>query len=186
MTRRPTLLFAVTALALLVALPVLAGQPTGAPGKSSAPGQQKAKVAKASITISGTVESATDAGGNAAYTLTDDGTIYTLEAGPHWFFGADYPLKPYLGKSVTIVGERSEGSNEVDVVSVDGQALREPGKPPWAGGWKVVGERHPGWSQEKADRLKAKFNACFPPGQCKDKSADKADEPDESETPDSN
>jgi opacity protein-like surface antigen len=44
------------------------------------------------------------------------------------------------------------------------------GKPPWAGGWKRVGEGHPGWSQEKADRFKAKFGDCFPPGQCKDKS----------------
>jgi hypothetical protein len=185
MARRPLLLIAVATLALLVAVPALAGQPSAAPGKSSAPGQQKTKVAKAPITISGTVESATDADGNALYTLTDDGTTYTLEAGPRWFFGADYPLKPYVGKSVTIVGEKAEGSNEVDVISVDGKALREPGKPPWAGGWKRVGSSHPGWSQEKADRMKAKFGECFPPGQCKDRSAkpDDADEPDESEAP---
>jgi hypothetical protein len=69
-------------------------------------------------------------------------------------------------------------------------ALREPGKPPWAGGWKVVGEKHPGWSQEKADRFKAKFGDCFPPGQCKDKpdkgAGDGADDgADESEAPES-
>ena len=186
MTRRPTLVLAVMALVLLVAVPVLAGQPTGAPGKSAAPGQQKTKVAEAPITISGTVESSTDADGNASYTLTDGGTTYALDAGPGWFFGDDYPLKPYVGKAVTIIGEKADGSNEVDVVSVDGKALREPGKPPWAGGWKVVGERHPGWSQDKADRLKAKFGDCFPRGQCKDNSADKADEPDESEAPDTN
>jgi hypothetical protein len=31
----------------------------------------------------------------------------------------------------------------------------------------VVGEKHPGWSQAKADKFKAKFGGCFPPGQCK-------------------
>jgi hypothetical protein len=185
MTRRPLLLIAVATIALLIAVPVLAGQPSPAPGKSSAPGQQKEKVAKTPITISGTVESSTDADGNASYTLTSGGTTYTLEAGPHWFFGDDYPLKPFVGKSVTIEGEIAEGSSDVEVVSVDGVALREPGKPPWAGGWKRVGERHPGWSQEKADRMKAKFGDCFPPGQCKDKTAkpDKAHEPDESDEP---
>jgi len=169
MTRRPLLLIAVTTLAMLVAVPALAGQPSAAPGKGSAPGQHKTKVAKVAITIAGTVEASTDADGNAAYTLTDGGTTYTLEAGPRWFFGDDYPLKPFVGKSVTIVGEKADGSNDISVVSIDGKALREPGKPPWAGGWKVVGERHPGWSQEKADRMKAKFGDCFPPGQCKDK-----------------
>jgi hypothetical protein len=68
---------------------------------------------------------------------------------------------------VTIVGTKAADSNNVDVVSVDGTALREPGKPPWAGGWKRVGSIHPGWSQEKADRFKAKFGDCFPPGLCK-------------------
>jgi hypothetical protein len=61
---------------------------------------------------------------------------------------------------------------------VDGKALREPGKPPWAGGWKVVGKDHPGWSQEKWDRWQAKQAAkakqhgatCWPPGLCKDTS----------------
>ena len=43
------------------------------------------------------------------------------------------------------------------------------GKPSWAGGWMRVGKDHPGWSQAKADRFKAKFGDCFPPGQCKDK-----------------
>jgi hypothetical protein len=59
---------------------------------------------------------------------------------------------------------------EVPAEQLD-RAVREAGKPPWAGGWRRVGERHPGWSQEKADRMKAKFGDCFPPGQCKDKGA---------------
>lgn len=185
MNRRPLLLLSVTALALLIAVPALAGQPSPAPGKGGAPGQQKTKVAKVPITIAGTVESSTDADGHAVYTLTDGGKTYTLEAGPRWFFGDAYPLKPYVGNSVTIEGEIAEGSSEVEVISVDGKALREPGKPPWAGGWKRVGSIHPGWSQEKADRMKAKFGDCFPPGQCKDKS-EKAGVPDESEAPGTN
>jgi hypothetical protein len=52
-----------------------------------------------------------------------------------------------------------------------------PGRPPWAGGWKVVGRDHPGWSQEKWDRWQAKVAdkakqhgvECWPPGHCMDK-----------------
>lgn len=166
MFRRPSLLLPVlTVLAIVVAVPVLAGQPGAGQGK----GQDKDKAPKAPITLNGTIRAIADADGETAYTLTDGGTTYTLEAGPPWFFGADHPLKPYVGKSVRVEGEVAEGSTEVEVISVDGVALREPGKPPWAGGWKVVGEAHPGWSQEKADRFDAKFGDCFPPGQCKDK-----------------
>ncbi len=155
------------ALLLVVGVPVLAG--TGN-GKENAPGQQKEKTPKAPITLNGTITATAAADGKSEYTLTDGGKTYTLEAGPKWFFDAGkYPLDQYVGKSVKIEGEVAEGSTEVDVTSVNGTALREGGKPPWAGGWKVVGEKHPGWSQEKADRMKAKFGACFPPGQCKDK-----------------
>ena len=184
MRRRPILILALFALAAaLVAVPVLAAKPSAPPGQAKA----KDKTPTVEVTLHGTIEHpAAAADEKSSYTLADGGTIYTLEAGPPWFFdeGA-YPLDPYVGKSVTVVGEKAEGSIDVDVISVDGKALREPGKPPWAGGWKVVGERHPGWSQEKADRQKAKFGDCFPPGQCKDKSdkADKAGEPDESEAP---
>ncbi len=52
-----------------------------------------------------------------------------------------------------MVGEQEQGSTAVDVQTVDGKVIREPGKPPWAGGWKRVGKDHPGWSQEKADRM---------------------------------
>ena len=166
--------FGIVALLAVVAVPVLAG----GQGKENAPGQAKEKVPTTPITISGTIEVATDENGNDTYTLRDGGTTYTLSAGPPWFFGNNHPLKPYVGQSVTVDGEIAEGTTDVDVLAVDGTALREPGKPPWAGGWKVVGERHPGWSQEKADRFKAKFGDCFPPGQCKDKPADSGgDEP---------
>ena len=117
-------------------MPVLAGQR----GNRTRPDSRRTRSPKAPITISGDDRVLDRCGRRDAYTLTDGGTTYTLEAGPKWFFGDDYPLKPYVGKSVTIEGEVAEGSTEVDVISVDGVALREPGKPPWAGGWKVVGE----------------------------------------------
>ena len=188
MIRRVAVVLAIALLALVVALPALA-----AGGKAGAPGQNKSEVEKAPITISGTIEVATGDNGKKTYTLTDGGRTYTLGAGPKWFFdeGA-YPLDKYVGQSVTIEGEIAADSDEVDVISVNGTALREPGKPPWAGGWKVVGERHPGWSQDKADRFEAKSGDCWPPGHCKDKSKpDKPDKPagdddaDESEAPDS-
>jgi hypothetical protein len=161
--RRLRLVVLATALVALVAVPALAANP-------NAPGQQKEKTPSAPISISGTVEKSTDANGETSYTLTDGGKTYTLGAGPKWFFDT-YPLEQYVGDSVTIEGEVKEGTTEVDVLSVNGTALREAGKPPWAGGWKRVGEKHPGWSQEKADRMKDKFGDCFPPGQCKEKPA---------------
>ena len=122
--------------------------------------------------MTGTVAATTDAEGETTYTLTANGKTMKLDAGPPWFFGDAYPLKPYAGKSVTVVGEQSAGSDEIEVLSVNGTALRAPGKPPWAGGWKVVGKDHPGWSQAKADKFAAKAKekgvACWPPGQCKD------------------
>lgn len=159
---------ALVALVALVAVPVLAADPSPSAGP---PGQQgkPAKVAETPITLTGTVAASTDTDGNATFTLRSGATTYTLDGGPAWFYGNKHPLKAYVGKSVTVVGERAPGETEVDVETVDGKALRAPGKPPWAGGWKVVGKAHPGWSQEKADRFEAKFGDCFPPGQCKDK-----------------
>jgi len=165
----------VVVLSAIVILPVLAAKP-----------EKAADAQKAPITISGTVQLATDADGHETYTLQDGGKTYTLDAGPPWFFGDKYPLKPFVGKNVTIAGEAAQGSTDVEVDSVNGTALRAPGRPPWAGGWKVVGAAHPGWSQDKADRMKAKFGDCFPPGQCKDKPSHAgggSDEPGESEAP---
>ena len=170
MKHRPLfLVLAVAFLALLVALPVLAAESPepGSPGNSGK--AKKEKVPKDPVTLSGTVESSTDSEGNTTYTISDGGTTYVLEGGPSWFYGDNHPLKQYVGDSVTVAGQKATDSNEVDVETVNGNALREGGKPPWAGGWKRVGEGHPGWSQEKADRFKAKFGDCFPPGQCKEK-----------------
>jgi hypothetical protein len=187
MTRRPSILLPLIALMVIaLAVPVLAAKP------SSPPGQAKEKVPSTPITLNGTIQTAADADGETTYTLRDGGTTYTLGAGPKWFFGGAYPLDPYVGENVTIEGEIAEGTTEVDVISVNGVALREAGKPPWAGGWKRVGSAHPGWSQDKADRFADKadrFGGCFPPGQCKDKSGkpvkpDKPDAPDGVDEPD--
>jgi hypothetical protein len=175
--RPPPLLLVPLIVAIVAAVPVLAANP------SQPPGQAKDKANKAPITLTGTIEVTKGADGRDTYSMQSGGKRYTLEAGPAWFFGDNYPLKPYVGKSVTVVGEVAEGSTDVDVESVDGKALRAGGKPPWAGGWRRVGSIHPGWSQEKADRFKSKFGDCFPPGQCKDKPARGADEPEESKAP---
>jgi hypothetical protein len=181
--RAVLLIVAFAVLAVVVALPVLAATPSPSGGAAAASHGPQAKPPKSSkdkpnqadkedetgVTLTGTVQATTDADGDTGYTLDSAGTTYTLDAGPKWFFGDAYPLAPYVGKSVTITGDSATGSTDVDVLTVDGKALRAPGKPPWAGGWKVVGKAHPGWSQEKADRLNGKSGGCFPPGQCKDK-----------------
>ena len=192
--RQPTLtplLVAVIALAALVAIPAFAASPTPTPSGPAAsakpeasgkpgngPKAAKDKAPAADVTMSGTVAARTDADGNPEYTLTAGSTTYTLDAGPSWFWKDKNPLKAFVGKRVTVVGEQRQGATEVEVRTVDGKAIREPGKPPWAGGWKVVGKDHPGWSQEKADRWaaksaekKARFGVdCWPPGHCKDAS----------------
>jgi hypothetical protein len=202
--RAPLLVLAVAALIAALTIPALAADPSATPGATSAASQKpegsakpdksakpnktdkEARGPKASkepevaVTLRGTIAATTDADGKTTYTVTADGKILKLEAGPSWFFGDKYPLKPFVGKTVTIVG--SQRGDEVDVESVDGVALRAPGKPPWAGGWKAVGSIHPGWSQEKADRWaqkmadkaargngagKAGATGCWPPGHCK-------------------
>jgi len=124
----------------------------------------------AAITLTGTVQLAADAHGRPIYTLTSGLTTYTLKAGPRKLTGLGSPLNQYVGQSVTITGKVAKGSNEVSVVSVNGAVLRGHGKPAWAGG-----------------RMRARFGECFPPGQCKDRSAqegsDESGEPDESEAP---
>jgi hypothetical protein len=92
-------------------------------------------------------------GKDGEYTLVVGVKVYQLSAGPKWWWGDANPLAASVGKVVTIDGEQAEGSDEVDVVAVNGTAIRAAGKPPWAGGWKVVGEKHPGWAQWKVDKL---------------------------------
>lgn len=136
---------------------VVAAPEATAPAASAKPGKgPKAQhVPEVAITLHGTVVAATDADGEASFTLTSGGTTYELEAGPSWWWGDKNPLKSSVGKTVTIVGEHAQGSTTVDVESVDGAAIRDPGKPPWAGGWRVVGSKHPGWAQWKVDKAGA-------------------------------
>ena len=46
---------------------------------------------------------------------------------------------------------------------MDGKALREGGKPPWAGGPWVVGATHPGWKPWMADGKPGKGHGSEPP-----------------------
>jgi hypothetical protein len=187
-------LLAVVALVGLLALPVLAAdpspssgvspaaEPTAAPAATAAPtekpgkGPKPSKAPEVDVTATGTVGTRTAANGRTEYTLTTGSTVRVLSAGPPWFWGDDHPLASYVGKNVTVAGTTRSGGDEIDVLTVNGTAIREPGRPPWAGGWKAVGERHPGWSQDKADRWKAKAEAkgvdCWPPGHCKEPGAE--------------
>ena len=143
------------------------GKPDKGNNGNNGTGDKGDKTPEVPITLRGTIASTTGDKGFPTFTMSSGGKTYELEAGPPWFWGANNPLAKFVGKTVTITGEAEAGGTEVDVEAVDGTAIRAPGKPPWAGGWKVVGERHPGWSQAKADKFKAKFGDCFPPGQCK-------------------
>ena len=156
--------------------PDQAGPDQAKPDKG--PKEKKDKAPEQAVTLQGTVSVGTDEDGDPSYELTSGGKTYQLEAGPPWYYGDNHPLKPFVGQSVTVTGEAAEGSTDVDVLTVDGTAIREPGKPPWAGGWKQVGERHPGWSEEKAARWaekaakqQQKFGGCWPPGHCKEQDA---------------
>lgn len=178
-------------LVVAVATGPLGGQLTGSAQTGSAQTNQASKARGSGVTLTGTVGTRTAADGTTEYTLMNGDTVLGLDAGPAWFFPNAYPLAPFVGRQVTIVGEQREGSTSVDVLSVNGTALREPGKPPWAGGWKTVGERHPGWSQERADRQAAKQAAkqerfgleCWPPGHCKQDGSAKGVNPGSSPAP---
>jgi hypothetical protein len=184
-------LVAIVALLAVLTIPALAADPTAAPSASGltvasiAPDATRApkpdkppKVAKSpevEVTLTGVVGTRTGPDGRPEFTITVGSTVHPLDVGPAWYWGDANPLRSYVGKRVTVVGEHRTGATEVEVRTVDGVAVREPGKPPWAGGWKRVGERHPGWTKEKWDRWQAKREDkmtrsggdCWPPGHCK-------------------
>jgi hypothetical protein len=186
-SRRSSALIAICAIVVLaVAIPVLAADPSTPPGqskpeKSPNPGQQKkaekaakeAKTPEIAITVTGTVQQATDGKGRPTFTLAADGKTWDLSAGPTWYWGAKNPQAAYVGKSVKIAGSTHEGSTELDVETVDGTAIRAAGKPPWAGGPWVVGPTHPGWKSWMADGKPGKGHGqAGAPGQNKDKTPD--------------
>jgi hypothetical protein len=186
--RRLITTFGFVAFLVALAVPALAARPDGQPGpgaehtnnrpssppglanKPDMPGPDKPhkprpeKPSKALVTISGSVRQSTDTDGRLVFTVEDGDVTYTLESGPPWFYSDNHPLRRYVGRHVVVTGEVAEGSREIDVATIDGNALREPGRPPWAGGWRAVGDGHPGWSAEKGDRFRA---GCWPPGHCK-------------------
>ena len=155
---------------LAISIPVLGASPSpsAAPEKSAKPG----KGPETAITLTGIVQKVVDPNGRPTYTMSADGKTWTISAGPPWFWGNKNPLAAFAGKSVTIVGSTRAGDPEVDVETVDGKPLREPGKPPWAGGPWVVGPTHPGWKPWMADGKRGnghgRDNA---PGQVKKESA---------------
>jgi len=121
------------------------GKPDKAPKPDKGP-----KTPEHPVTLTGIVGQ--PEGEDGEYTLVVGVKVYQLSAGPKWWWGDKNPLAASVGKVVTIDGEQAEGSDEVDVLAINGTAVRAPGKPPWAGGWKVVGEKHPGWAQWKVDK----------------------------------
>lgn len=151
---------------LLIAAPVFGADPSAKPEKAD----KGTEIAK---TLTGTVASAEDAKGRATFTMTVGGVTWELSAGPKWFWGANNPLAAFVGKSVEVAGTYRSGETDLDVVTVDGKALRAAVKPPWAGGPKVVGKVHPGWKDGKPGEGHGRDNA---PGQNKDKSAETSDD----------
>ncbi len=162
---------ALAALAAL-ALPAIAASPSPSPAGGGQAKPEKSHVPESPVTLHGRIGSATDAKGRSSYTLTVGSTVYDLSAGPPWFWGDKNPLAAYVGKTVDVAGTQAAGSDEVDVETVDGSALRAAGKPPWAGGPKAVGSMHPGYKAWKAAQDKT------PPGQQKQKTG--GDEPEAS------
>jgi hypothetical protein len=128
------------------------GNGGGKPDQAAKP-DKGPKTPEHPVTLRGVVGTAGEDGG---YTLTVGSTVYQLSAGPKWWWGDANPLAAAVGKTVTVNGEQAEGSDEVDVLAIDGTTIRAAGKPPWAGGWKVVGEKHPGWAQWKVDKLNSR------------------------------
>jgi hypothetical protein len=158
--RKLTLSLALAGLVSFAAVSAVAGQD---------PDEDSGEQLPATETRTGTLEAVTDADGDIEYQLNDDtGATVPLSVGPPWFWGEDHPLADITGK-VTVTGEvddgtppahahaadRPDGVRSFDVFTVNGETIREAGKPLWAGGPAVVLERHPGydgWSRGQAAR----------------------------------
>ena len=79
-----------------------------------------------------------------------------------------------MAQAIGAVGKAATYRQKRDSVdeTVEGTALREGGKPPWAGGPWVVGETHPGWKPWMADGKPGKgLGRESAPGQLKDKTS---------------
>ncbi len=104
-------------------------------------------------TLTGVLHTGTEADGDRTYLVGDT----RVDVGPLWFWGAGNPLAGHVGSSVSVTGhvdlgepaaknktKKTSDGPEFEVYKVDGKTVRTQGKPPWAGGPKVVGARHPG------------------------------------------
>lgn len=175
---RPALLLVVSLAAVLaIAVPVFGADPSAKPEPPGQTKQEKAeKGPEIALTLKGTVAKTTNGNGRPTFTLTDGGVTWDLSAGPNWYWGDKNPLAAFVGKSVEVTGRHHTGATELDVDTIDGKALRAAGKPPWAGGPKVVGKIHPGWKawmvEGKPGKGHGRENA---PGQTKDKTGDETD-----------
>lgn len=159
--------------AVVLAMPALGADPgpsSGAPGQAKDKPGKGAKGPEIQVTLSGTIEATVDGKDRPTFTMTVDGMTWELSAGPTWYWGADNPLASHVGTSVTVVGVHREGTAELDVLTIDGKAVRAAGKPPWAGGPKVVGPSHPGWKgAAKGEGKSNGHGRASAPGQLKDK-----------------
>lgn len=152
-----------------------AASPSPTPKATREPKPVRSHVPSETVELRGMIRTATGEDGRVAYELVDAaGAVWRLEVGPPWWWGTADPLAAYAGRTVTVTGERPLGEQDVDVLAIDGKTVREAGRPPWAGGWRAVGERHPGWTRTKADRWEAKQAAKLercsgehPPGYCR-------------------
>lgn len=121
------------------------------------------------ITTTGTLVVET-AGGEKSYLLKNGSgaTLYRLSAGPPWYYAnGAYPLDKYANRQVTVTGvveaekgkafgqakNKNKGNPaaqqpqstgpSLEVYTINGETIRGPGKPPWAGGPKN-NPNHPG------------------------------------------
>lgn len=174
--RRAALLAGGLVALLAVAVPVIAADHTASPGAPEQGQGQRGQGNKAEkgpeikTTLSGLVEQTVDEKGRPTFTITSEGAVWELSAGPKWFYGDNNPLTAWVGQSVEVAGTYREGATELDVDTVNGERLRAEGKPPWAGGPRVVGEAHPGWKAWKAEGAAGNgLGREGAPGQQKDK-----------------
>ena len=133
--------------------------PSAAPKSAATPQPAKATETpdadEVVTTLSGVLSTKADADGDVDYYIGD----VRLSVGPPWFWGDKHPLTGLVGKTITVTGHMETGNPakakanakakdngpEFEVLTVNGTTVREPGKPPWAGGPKVVGPSHPGY-----------------------------------------
>lgn len=144
------------ALATVLVVAMLAANQSTAQEKGKG---KQADEPKQQTQATGQVGETRDDDGETKYNLSANGGTVELDAGPPWFYEGDYPLAQFVGENVTVDGESGtnrEGEPEIDVFSVttsDGQTerIRSEGKPPWAGGPKEVGPKHPGYGKAGAE-----------------------------------